>query len=64
MEAVSVRLTTLRADLLLLAAAVIWGSGFVAQRLGSGHLDAFEFNGLRFTFGKLPLRPLTHLGMK
>jgi drug/metabolite transporter (DMT)-like permease len=58
MEAVSVRLTTLRADLLLLAAAVIWGSGFVAQRLGSGHLDAFEFNGLRFTFGTLLLLPL------
>jgi drug/metabolite transporter (DMT)-like permease len=53
-----VRLTTLRADLLLLAAAVIWGSGFVAQRLGSGHLDAFEFNGLRFTFGTLLLLPL------
>jgi drug/metabolite transporter (DMT)-like permease len=52
------KLTTLRADLLLLAAAVIWGSGFVAQRLGSGHLDAFEFNGLRFTFGTLLLLPL------
>jgi drug/metabolite transporter (DMT)-like permease len=52
------RSTTLRADLLLLAAAVIWGSGFVAQRLGSGHLDAFEFNGLRFTFGTILLLPL------
>jgi drug/metabolite transporter (DMT)-like permease len=52
------KLTTFRADLLLLAAAVIWGSGFVAQRLGSGHLDAFEFNGLRFTLGTLLLLPL------
>jgi drug/metabolite transporter (DMT)-like permease len=52
------RLTTLRADLLLLAAAVIWGSGFVAQRLGSEHLDAFEYNGLRFTLGTLLLLPM------
>lgn len=52
------RLTTLRADLLLLAAAVIWGSGFVAQRLGSEHLDAFEYNGLRFTLGTILLLPL------
>ena len=37
------RKSTLRADLMLLAAAAIWGSGFVAQRLGSDHLDAFEF---------------------
>jgi drug/metabolite transporter (DMT)-like permease len=53
-----VRLTTLRADLLLLAAAVIWGSGFVAQRLGSEHLGAFAFTGLRFALGTLLLLPL------
>jgi drug/metabolite transporter (DMT)-like permease len=52
------RLTTLRADLLLLAAAVIWGSGFVAQRLGSMHLHAFAYTGLRFTLGTLLLLPL------
>ena len=52
------RLTTIRADLLLLAAAVIWGSGFVAQRLGSEHLDAFAFTGFRFTLGTLLLLPL------
>lgn len=52
------KLTTLRADLLLLAAAVIWGSGFVAQRLGSEHLGAFAFTGLRFTLGTLLLLPL------
>ncbi|MEY3025689.1 MAG: hypothetical protein RLZZ238_586 [Planctomycetota bacterium] len=52
------RKSTLRADLMLLAAAAIWGSGFVAQRLGSDHLDAFEFNGLRFTLGTLLLVPL------
>jgi drug/metabolite transporter (DMT)-like permease len=52
------KLTTLRADLLLLTAAVIWGSGFVAQRLGSEHLGAFAFTGLRFTLGTLLLLPL------
>ena len=52
------RISTLRADLLLLIAAVIWGSGFVAQRLGSEHLDAFAFTGLRFTLGTLLLLPL------
>lgn len=52
------RISTLRADLLLLIAAVIWGSGFVAQRLGSDHLDAFAFTGLRFTLGTLLLLPL------
>ena len=52
------RLTTFRADLLLLAAAVIWGSGFVAQRLGSEHLGAFAFTGLRFSLGTLVLLPL------
>lgn len=51
-------LTTLGADLLLLAAALIWGSGFVAQRLGSEHLGAFAFTGLRFTLGTLLLLPL------
>jgi drug/metabolite transporter (DMT)-like permease len=52
------RSTTLRADILLLVAAMIWGSGFVAQRIASAHLDAFAFNGLRFTFGTLLLLPL------
>lgn len=51
-------LTTLRADLLLLVAAAIWGSGFVAQKLGSEHLPAFAYTGLRFTLGTLLLLPL------
>jgi drug/metabolite transporter (DMT)-like permease len=52
------KLTTFRADLLLLAAAIIWGTGFVAQRLGSDHLAAFAFTGLRFSLGTLLLLPL------
>ncbi len=52
------RLTTLRADLLLLMSAIIWGSGFVAQRLGSEHLGAFAFTGTRFAIGALLLLPM------
>ena len=44
--------------MLLLAAAVIWGTGFVAQNLGSKHMGAFAFTGVRFTLGTLLLLPL------
>lgn len=52
------KLTTLRADLLLLLAAAIWGSGFVAQKLGSAEIGAFAYTGLRFALGALCLLPL------
>lgn len=38
----------LKADLILLLVALIWGSAFAAQRAAAEHLDAFLFNGLRF----------------
>ncbi|HPH96182.1 MAG TPA: DMT family transporter [Anaerolineaceae bacterium] len=47
----------LKSDLLLLLAAVIWGSTFVAQRLAAGHIGPFLFNGLRFLLGSLALLP-------
>ncbi|MEN6409293.1 MAG: DMT family transporter [Anaerolineaceae bacterium] len=37
-----------KADVFLLVAAAVWGSGFVAQRLAAAGLGAFVFNGLRF----------------
>ncbi|QSX31799.1 DMT family transporter [Shewanella cyperi] len=43
---------------MLLVAAVIWGLGFVAQRLGMDHLAPFAFNGIRFFIGALSLVPL------
>lgn len=46
------------ANLMLLAAAAIWGFGFVAQRLGMDYLPPFTFNGLRFLLGSLSLLPL------
>jgi len=48
----------LRADLILLAVAVIWGSSFVAQRVAAAHLGPFLYNGTRFLLGALTLLPL------
>lgn len=47
--------THLRANLLLLAAAAIWGLAFVAQRQGMDHLGPLTFNGIRFLLGALTL---------
>lgn len=48
----------LRANLLLLLAALIWGFSFVAQRTGMTHLGPFAFNAVRFMMGGLVLLPL------
>ena len=45
------RTSTLRSDLLLLLAAVIWGFAFVAQRMGMEHIGPFLFNAIRFAMG-------------
>ena len=42
------RSQALRADLLMLITAVIWGSAFVAQRLGMDNIGPFLYTGLRF----------------
>ncbi|MDT8897396.1 DMT family transporter [Thermanaerothrix sp. 4228-RoL] len=47
--------TRLKSDLILLLVAVIWGSGFVAQKIAAAEVDNFVFNGLRFTIGGLLL---------
>ena len=50
-------LGTLAADALLLTAAVIWGSTFIAQKLATEHMGPVSFNGVRFTLGALLLLP-------
>ncbi len=45
------RTSTLRSDLILLLAAVIWGFAFVAQRMGMDHIGPFMFNAIRFALG-------------
>lgn len=51
-------MTRLRANLLLLLTAVIWGFAFVAQRSGMEHVGPFTFNAIRFLIGALALIPL------
>lgn len=55
---------TLKADLLLLMTALIWGFAFVAQRVGMEYVGPFTFNGVRFALGSLSLLPLIALTRK
>jgi drug/metabolite transporter (DMT)-like permease len=48
----------LRSNVLLIITALIWGSAFVAQRVGAQYIGAFTFNGIRFALGGLSLVPL------
>jgi drug/metabolite transporter (DMT)-like permease len=48
----------LRADMLLLLTACIWGFAFVAQRTGMEYMGPFTFNGIRFLLGSFSLVPL------
>ncbi|WP_137820451.1 DMT family transporter [Pseudomonas sp. 2FG] len=52
------RSQTLRADLLMLITAVIWGSAFVAQRIGMDSIGPYLYSALRFALGTLVLLPL------
>ncbi len=45
----------LRADAILLFAAVLWGAAFVAQRAAMRHLGPMTYNGIRFALGALAL---------
>ncbi|ROR01465.1 DMT family transporter [Desulfosoma caldarium] len=49
---------TLKADLLLLITAVLWGVAFVAQRKGMEAIGPMAFNAIRFALGSLSLVPL------
>jgi drug/metabolite transporter (DMT)-like permease len=48
----------LRADILLLLTALLWGFGFVAQSSGMDYVGPFTYNGIRFILGSLSLLPL------
>lgn len=48
------------ADLLLLSAAIIWGSAFVVQRIAAPGLGILTFNGLRFLLAGFLLLPLAY----
>ena len=50
----------IRANLLLLLTSVIWGFGFIAQRLGMDYIGPYSFNVFRFALGALSLVPLVY----
>ncbi len=47
----------LQANLLLTLAALIWGSSFVVQQIGTGELGTITFTGARFLVGALVVLP-------
>ncbi|MCV2348434.1 DMT family transporter [Paucibacter sp. Y2R2-4] len=51
-------MSRIRANLLLIFIAVIWGSAFVAQSHGMEHLGPMAFTGIRFLIGALVVAPL------
>lgn len=51
-------MTRLQANLLLALAAMIWGSSFVVQQIGTGELGTISFTGARFLLGACVVLPL------
>ncbi|WP_415719191.1 DMT family transporter [Maridesulfovibrio sp.] len=49
---------SLKADMLLLITAIIWGAAFVAQRVGMDFMGPLTFNAVRFALGAAALVPL------
>lgn len=54
-------MSRLRANILLMLAAMIWGSAFVAQQVGTGTLGTISFTGARFMVGGLVVLPFAVL---
>ncbi|MCC5821707.1 MAG: DMT family transporter [Phycisphaerales bacterium] len=54
----------IRADVMLLGAALLWGSGFIAQRAAMEHMGPFLFNALRYLIGAAVLLPAGHLMLR
>ena len=52
--------THLKANVLLLITATVWGFAFVAQRVSMEHIGPFTFNAIRFGIGGLALLPLAY----
>jgi drug/metabolite transporter (DMT)-like permease len=48
----------IRAELMLLTTALIWGTAFVAQRSGMDYVGPFTFNGIRFLVGAVVMIPI------
>lgn len=53
--------SALKSSLILLVAAFIWGTAFVAQSVGMDHVQPFTFSMTRFLIGFLVLQPVIAL---
>ena len=47
-----------KGNIALLIVAIIWGSGFIAQKMGMDSIGPYFFNGARMIIGGLALMPL------
>lgn len=54
----------IQANALLLVAALIWGTAFVAQQAGMRDVGPFTFTGVRFLFGAAVILPLVLLELR
>jgi drug/metabolite transporter (DMT)-like permease len=54
----------IEADLMMLLAAIIWGGGFVAQRIATRYIGPFTFNGIRFVLAGILLLPIVLRSLK
>lgn len=52
------RTRVVKANLFLLVTAMVWGTGFVAQRSGMDYVGPMIFNAVRFAIGAVSLIPL------
>lgn len=58
------KLTRLRADLLLLLTAIIWGTAFVAQKTGMDGIGPFGFVAVRFVLSFFAVAPFAWLEIR
>jgi len=49
---------TIRGEILLVITAIIWGTSFVAQRVGMEYIGPYTFTATRFIIGTLSLLPI------
>lgn len=54
----------IKANILLLLTATLWGFAFVAQKVGADFVPPFTFNAIRFLLGALSLLPVLLLNSK
>jgi len=53
-----VHMNKVKGNILLLIAAVIWGTAFVSQKIGMNYIEPFTFGASRFLLGTLVLVPV------